>query len=126
MKESATRDLALATLTLKSTQAFAANDLQNFDISAIEFLPFLPIIFSPHKPAANVTALELPYRVLLSPVPPSSWWHATQPVEHNGRTELWHTQLTQPSEGIGPDKTANVRALWSADYEITNQKLLRS
>ncbi len=124
LKESATRDLALATLTLKSTQAFAANDLQNFDISAIEFLPFLPIIFSPHKPAANVTALELPYRVLLSPVPPSSWWHATQPVEHNGRTELWHTRLTQPSEGIGPDKTANVRALWSADYEITESEIV--
>lgn len=124
LKESATRDLALAVLTLESTQAFAASDLQKFDISAIEYLPFLPIIFSPHKPAANVTALELPYRVLLSPVPPSSWWHATQPVEHNGRTELWHTRLTQPSEGIGPDKTTNVRALWSADYEITESEIV--
>ncbi len=124
LREGAASDLALATLTLKSTQVFAASDLKKFDLGAIEYLPFLPIIFSPHKPAATVTALELPYRVLLSPVPPSSWWHATQPVVHNGRTELWHTRLTQPTQGVGADLPTNVRAIWSADYEISESEIV--
>ena len=45
LREGATRDLALATLTLNITQVFAASDLKKFDIGAIEYLPFLPIIF---------------------------------------------------------------------------------
>lgn len=113
------RNLALAILSLNSTQVFAASDLEKFDVSAIEYLPFLPILFSPHRPGRTVTALELPYRLILSPVPPASWWHAAQPVVHNGRTELWHTRLTQPAQGAGVDTPTNVRAIWSDDYEYS-------
>ncbi len=126
LREGAPHDLVLATLALNSTRAFATSDLKQFDLVAIGYVPFLPIIFAPHEPAATVTALELPYRVMLSPVPPSKWWHATQPVVHNGRTELWHTRLTQPTDddGVGADVPTNVRALWSADYEISESEIV--
>ncbi|MER7585219.1 hypothetical protein [Kitasatospora sp. NPDC097691] len=44
-------------------------------------------------PAATETAIELPYRLVLSPHPGGGWAHSVQPVTHEGRTELWHTRL---------------------------------
>ncbi len=123
LHESANRDLGLAFLSLQASRAFAEGGINKFEIGLIENLPFLPILLYPHRPAKSVTALELPYRLIVSPVPPSSWWHATKPVEHNGRTELWHTRLTQPSKGIGPDSSTNLRAIWSDDYEFSDQEI---
>jgi hypothetical protein len=112
------RDIALAAMSLLATESLAKSELREFNLAAIEVLPFLPIFFAPHKPSPLVTALELPYRVMLSPVPKSNWWHALTPVEHSGRTELWHTRLTDTTDGIGQDAITRVRALWSPDYEL--------
>lgn len=112
------REIALAAMSLLATEALAHGELRRFDLAAIEYVPFLPIFLGPHKPSSLVTALELPYRVMLSPVPKSNWWHALKPVEHNGRSELWHTRLTDTSDGIGADAVTRVRALWSPDYEL--------
>ena len=124
LREAKTRDYALAALSLKSTQALTTSSVNDFDISAIDILPFLPIFLSPHQPSRLVTALELPYRVILSPIPVSNWWHSKMPVVHGGRTELWHTRLTHTANGVGPDPDTKVRAIWSPDYPLDTSEIL--
>jgi hypothetical protein len=124
LREAKMRDYALAALSLKSTQALTTSRVNDFNISVIDTLPFLPVFLSPHQPSPLVTALELPYRVMLSPIPVSNWWHAKAPVVHGGRTELWHTRLTQTTNGIGPDPDTKVRAIWSPDYPLDTSEIL--
>ena len=75
------------------------------------------------KPSVAQTAIELPYRLLLSPSSRVSWLHSPLAVTHNGRTELWHTRLALRKEDAGielsPANTAPLRALWSPDYNAT-------
>ncbi|HEY0172950.1 MAG TPA: hypothetical protein VGB98_18165 [Pyrinomonadaceae bacterium] len=67
---------------------------------------------------AKFTAVEAPYRLILSPSLESRWQHAAGPVSDAAgkRTELWHTRL---SAG------ATAGAVWSPDYEgdpsLTNE-----
>ncbi len=70
----------------------------------------------PHEPSPTVTALELPYRLLISPVGSARWRHAHEPVERHGRTELWHTRLSTSDVASGADGASRIRALWSPDY----------
>jgi len=58
---------------------------------------------------SHFTAIEAPYRLVLSPNLDSRWEHALKPVldAAKKRTELWHTR-------ISPNSTA--AALWSPDY----------
>lgn len=76
-------------------------------------------------PDPGHTALELPYRLVLSPTSTGRWVHRGRPLTHAGRTELWHTRLG--SEARNGDDTpavvpasrehpAPVRAIWSPDY----------
>jgi hypothetical protein len=44
-------------------------------------------------PQPTETAIELPYRVILSPHPGGAWIHSVVPVTRTRRTELWHTRL---------------------------------
>jgi hypothetical protein len=120
LRDPGRREIAAAVLSLTTTQAMAAHRVTGSFIDRIRAFPFLAVIFGPHKPARDVTALELPYRLVLSPVPQARWQHGTKPVEHSGRTELWHTRLTSSATGIGPDLPTNVRALWSPDYDLQN------
>jgi hypothetical protein len=119
------RSTALAALSLLTTQEVAESTLGEFTLGSIEAFPFLTVIFAPHKPSPKVTALELPYRVISSPIPKSNWWHQTKPVAHNGRTELWHTRLTRTTDGIGPDPATQVRALWSPDYDLGEDEIIQ-
>ncbi|MEP6921027.1 MAG: hypothetical protein ABI967_07870 [bacterium] len=111
-------EIGAAALSLMTTKEVAGYHLVGTVLDIGKELPFLPVIFGPHKPAQNVTALELPYRLILSPVPQSYWHHSTKAVSRNGRTELWHTRLTGGSAFTGPDLPTNVRALWSDDYHM--------
>jgi len=76
-------------------------------------------------PAATHTALELPWRLVISPNDRGAFAHSPVAVEHEGRFELWHTRL-----GVrASDKDGNpvvderrkdlrtVRAIWARDYE---------
>jgi hypothetical protein len=58
---------------------------------------------------SHFTAIEAPYRLVLSPNLDSRWEHALKPVldAAKKRTELWHTRISSNS-------TAS--ALWSPDY----------
>jgi hypothetical protein len=118
--EPAQRDVAAAALSLMTTQAIAGYRTGSSFLDLVRDFPFLHVIFGPHQPARNVTALELPYRLMLSPVPESRWHHGTKPIARHGRTELWHTRLTSTTEDVGPDGPTRVRALWSPDYGIPN------
>ena len=60
---------------------------------------------APALPADDQTAIELPYRLLLSPDAGGRWHHRSQPFAEGGRTELWHTRLS-------PERRTNpVRAI---------------
>ena len=46
------------------------------------------------KPYATETAIEAPFRLLISPNRYGAWVHATSPVRaQDGTVELWHTRL---------------------------------
>jgi hypothetical protein len=70
-------------------------------------------------PAANETAIELPYRLVISPTAEVAWEHRG-PVTSRGRTEMWHTRLALKGPGgiteLSRDHRAPLRAIWSYDY----------
>ena len=53
---------------------------------------------------ADRSRIELPVGLALAPDPVARWAHAARPVTHNGRIELWHTQLAP----AGPDGASSV------------------
>ena len=118
------RDLIMAALSLTTTEKLAASNKKFvLGINDVRAIPFVPVNFAPHEPPLDVTALELPYRLILSPVSPARWLHQDGPVTHNDRTELWHTRLTTSKEDFGPDNASNVRAIWSEDYRLDEEDL---
>lgn len=77
------------------------------------------------RPRDTETAIELPYRLIVSPTAEVSWGHRRTAFTSRGRTELWHTrlQLTGATEGTGPadlsaQHPASLRAIWSPDFGI--------
>lgn len=119
------REVAAAALSLMTTSEMTKHRFGQSILDHLDIVPFLPVIFGPHEPAWDVTALELPYRLIISPVPESRWHHATKPVSRNGRTELWHSRLTSSKDDIGPDAPTNIRALWSDDYGTPTDDMVK-
>jgi hypothetical protein len=116
--------VSIAALSLAATKAFAASRSRfEVDVGSVAYVPFLPVLFAPHEPPKNVTALELPYRLIISPLAPARWLHSDKPVEHNGRTELWHTRLTTAKQDFGRDEPSKIRALWSPDYPFSEDQI---
>lgn len=76
----------------------------------------------PHPPHATGTAIELPWRLIGSPIGSPGFAHALRPVSRGGRTELWHTRLGErrhrPGHPVSIDERApqQLRYLWSPDY----------
>lgn len=81
-------------------------------------------------PAANETAIELPYKLIISPNREVVWKHRVDLFTSRGRTELWHTRLalkvpksSETPDGIAElsrDRPAPLRAIWSDDYDPNN------
>jgi hypothetical protein len=71
-------------------------------------------------PGAKETAIELPYRLTLSPNHNIAWRHAMAPITYSSRTELWHTRLAAKAGDTVTElsalHTAPLRAVWSPDY----------
>jgi hypothetical protein len=84
----------------------------------------------PRVPTGHETAIELPFRLVLSPDRRATWTHRTEPFAHDGRSELWTTRLTPPPASTpGPALVAaRTRAIWSPDLSpataIPNQFLM--
>jgi hypothetical protein len=69
------------------------------------------------EPQVTETAVETPYRLILSPDNFSLWQHALEPVTHESLTELWHTRLATTHSNGRP----LLRAIWSPDFSQTLQ-----
>lgn len=70
---------------------------------------------------SQFSAIEAPWRLVLSPHPDARWAHSAQPVTDGAKTELWHTRLgVRPPSGSKVDETSAVRrtarAVYSPDY----------
>lgn len=78
-----------------------------------------PYLLRPRRPAGNRTSIELPYRLMGSPLQTAGFAHARAPVTRGGRTELWHTRLGSrlPGGEIDDRAVEPLRYLWSPDYE---------
>jgi len=77
---------------------------------------------TPELPVLTQTAIESPYRLIISPSVLGGWAHAVDSVEHGGRTELWHTRLGVRIEVNGEIEVNEVspfqrvvRAVWTPD-----------
>ncbi len=80
------------------------------------FLRFFNVPPAPRvaQPTDTETAIEAPYRLILSPDNFSSWSHSSAPITHAGWTELWHTRLGSHRSA---DADPRVRAVWSPDFD---------
>ena len=118
LRKGPARQAGIAALSLASARSLApAAGRVDVGAGLVGELPYLPLLLAPHKPSALTTALELPYRLLLSPIEAARWQHIGKPVVHGTRTELWHTRLrTAPGETGPGTPISNVRAVWSPDY----------
>jgi hypothetical protein len=79
-------------------------------------------------PTDQETALEIPYRIILSPTAAVGWIHSESAVTFAGRTELWHTRLgnfvnVKTKSGTQKElveaaatNTVPLRAIWSPDF----------
>lgn len=74
------------------------------------------------QPGKLETAIELPYRLILSPNQNVVWTHELNPKTHAGRTELWHTRLALRDGELSRTHSAPLRAIWSPDYVPENSK----
>lgn len=103
------------------------------DIFELNRLP--PEIFfdflKPDEPSDHETAIEMPYRLVASPLKTAGFDHALGPITHSGRTELWHSRLgtrevrngsvfidDRPGKptGDGDWDGEKLRFIWSPDY----------
>jgi hypothetical protein len=81
--------------------------------------PDIPLV--PNPPTPRTTAIEVPFRLILSPNSYGAWKHALDPVAHDGRFELWHTRLgIKSGDGVDEEQTHNrsVRAIWARDFNL--------
>jgi hypothetical protein len=73
-----------------------------------------------NPPGELETAIEMPYRLVLSPDRSVVWVNAASPQTHTGRTELWHTRLAYRDKekivNLSKSRPAPLRAIWSPDY----------
>ena len=89
----------------------------------------------PRKPLQTETAIELPWRLQLSPHSQGAFAHSVDAVEHHGRVEVWHSRLGSrtaaqadapadaPRVTETDPATRTVRAVWSRDFEMAGQSI---
>ncbi|MET1174538.1 hypothetical protein [Paenibacillus amylolyticus] len=99
----------------------------NVDESNPLLIPELPAQET-EAPGVEHTAIEAPYRLILSPNWFAGWAHAAKPITHGGMTELWHTRLgVRTKDGIDEQEISlrTVRAIWckNKDDEDPFQKM---
>lgn len=83
-----------------------------------DFLTSNPCNDTPNMepPSIEHTAIEIPYRLVISPNSSAGWAHNLLPIANKGITELWHTRLGI-RDGTNIDEKDNsqrtIRAIWS-------------
>ena len=87
----------------------------------------------PAAPTAQQTAIELPWRLIISPHAKERWQHAGAPATSSAtqRTELWHTRMHamdsagDPILAPAPDPQRTVRAVWARSGEGSSKALTK-
>lgn len=102
---------------MAAVSAFQSSRLQVAFAPLTSFLIAPPI---PRNPGETETALEMPWRLLLSPNESGRFVHDTGPAscQASGYTPLWHTRLgtCQNNSSVvleGPGSGTEVRAIWA-------------
>ncbi|MDI6698690.1 MAG: hypothetical protein QME85_07120 [Candidatus Saccharicenans sp.] len=98
--------------------------LKQNKLAQAQVSPSLKALLKPSPPENFQTAIEMPYRLILSPNPYNVWLHTAGATSTAGWTELWHTRLA----ALNPDGTVSesenpylaVRAVWSPDVDLNN------
>jgi hypothetical protein len=82
----------------------------------------------PVEPGLKETAIEAPWKLIVSPNSHAGWAHTLRPVTRNNRTELWHTRLgVRTSDTLNPSKWLideqheyyrTLRAIWAQGFDI--------
>ncbi|MEP7705385.1 hypothetical protein [Paraglaciecola sp. 25GB23A] len=116
LKQAENSDLAKALLAMHSTE-IVVQAKPELAALLVEIVTGMFAIMQPHAPHWANTAIELPYRLIISPLENSRWRHLTQPSVHHQHTELWHTRLTRKIN-LGKNKASPIRAIWSPDYKL--------
>lgn len=88
----------------------------------------------PAAPTAKQTAIEFPWRLILSPHANERWQHAGTPVTSPAtqRTELWHSRLYAMDASGHPvlppvaDPQRTVRAIWATSGEGSTKPLTKT
>lgn len=85
-------------------------------------IPGLRVLFKPRVPSAIETAIEIPYRLAMSPLDDAVVFsHAIKPVTlgtGRPRTELWHSRLGSQRGAVRQDATEEpvaLAAIWTPD-----------
>ncbi len=111
-------------------------EIARSDLSDVVVLSRLPSslfadFLRPDRPTLLETAIEMPYRLIASPLATAGFVHATQPVTHGDLTELWHSRMgtrDTSAEPVTIDDRAGrptnsggwdgekLRFIWSPDY----------
>ena len=117
------RALAQVRATLNAPAAHAAVT-ELVDDWRIPVTKMPPIFRNPEKlsrpPGTGETAIEAPYRLVVSPSTQSGWTHADDPVPDTSGTavELWHTRLGhRDADGTVTEAEQTIRAVWARDRE---------
>jgi hypothetical protein len=108
-------DVPASALPLPLTEDALLGALATFPMrlaSGARLIPVAPMAAA--QPSTAETALELPTRLLLSPLVPTGWVHAREAAAPQGngqRVELWHSRFTPSPQG--PTSPRFLRAIWS-------------
>ncbi len=130
-----TRDLRRVRALLTTTTGTVAG--RTVDLGSLADVVLPPIIVRPRPrprptlsrpPEPGETALEAPFRLVISPSRLAGWAHAADPVraaDAPGHVELWHTRMGVREERADgtvavderSDAQRTVRAVWARDRE---------
>lgn len=117
--EAAATSVSLSTLVKVAAPARSGVQIQRKQPGGMiaQDIARLITLLAPHEPDESVTAIELPYRLVQTPLATAGWSHAIGPVVRSDRAEIWHTRLgTRDDEGVADMAPEPLRAIWSPDY----------
>ena len=104
----------LETCELQVVDAALPRSADPLPPGCLSFGLFAPGGPSLRAPSPEETAIEVPFRLILSPPRSAGFLHRTLPFTTAGRTELWHSQLGVAPGSLGePDAVErSMRAIW--------------
>lgn len=120
--------------TLAMRQSGASAALRPVPGGLLGRVPGLSVVRRPGPPGATTTAVEFPWRLILSPHGEARWHHASGPqtAPETGHTELWHTRLAVPDEtgraieSGNPDPDRTLRAIWALTGEGSGKEMVQT